>query len=104
MFRDEKEVKPIQAADLYAWHKRRQLLGSSDRLMGRLASLPVLERQFSETSLQEISIALQEVATDFAARNQSVSLIGPSKKARQSARRAMGVKVRPYACPSKEEE
>ena len=57
MFRDEKEVLPLQAADLYAWQMRNYftqnkiIIAPVNRVLGQFGGIPMIERVCDEDEL-----------------------------------------------------
>jgi hypothetical protein len=92
-FRDEKKFLPLQAADMYVWHKRRYLEGSESifnlrpSILRRLCdgkwtlSLPI-----GRDVLSQVRESLLSQLDEFVAANPDVPLVGPGRLARKRSR------------------
>ena len=93
-FRNDKEVIPIQAADMFAWYHRRNLehgLGD-DPIFQAIRAITVSDTPISQDALSYIRCKLlQATPTD-----PNASLTGPGKLARQDGRSSLA----PYSWPS----
>jgi hypothetical protein len=92
-FRDEKKFLPLQAADMYVWHKHRHLEGSENvfnprpQILRRLCygkwclSLPI-----GREVLIGVRENLLKQVDAFVEANPDVPLVGPGKQARRRSR------------------
>jgi hypothetical protein len=89
-FRDEKEFLPLQAADMYVWHKRRHLEGNENIFNPRP---PILRRlcdgkwtlslPIGRDVLSNVRESLLKQLDVFVASNPDVPLVGPGKLERK---------------------
>jgi hypothetical protein len=94
-FKNEEEFLPLQAADMYVWHKRRHLESSGNIFNPRP---PILRRlcdakwclslPIGRDVLSQVRATLLKQLDAFVAANPDVPLLSASKKARQRSRRA----------------
>ena len=115
-FADEKEFKPLQAADLYAWQLHRNIVDN----MGNIVVLPRIPlallnflspigNDIGENGLRILGGALRDFAQNFAKANPSTVLLGPGerrtetfrKSAKKGQRRAKSTP--PSSAPSSDE-
>lgn len=93
IFKNEEEFVPIQAADMYVWHKRRHLEGNENIFNPRP---PILRRlcdgkwrcslAIGREVLSEVRASLLRQLDDFVAANPDVQLLGAGRKARKKSR------------------
>ncbi len=72
IFRNEREVLPLQAADLYAWQMRnyffqnRLIIAPVNRVLGQLVSIPMIDRDIDEREMKELHNSLLSTEICFA--------------------------------------
>jgi hypothetical protein len=92
-FRDEKQFLPLQAADMYVWHKRRHLEGSENIFNPRS---PILRRlcygkwclslPIGRNVLTQVRESLLKQLDAFVAAHPDTPLVGPGRLARKRNR------------------
>jgi hypothetical protein len=86
LFRNEKQFKPLQAADFYAWHLRRRIWQNKALYMRppkpllRLGMMSEIEYEFTERKIIELREFLVEIGRKFAATNPNVPLTTTAPK------------------------
>jgi Protein of unknown function (DUF3800) len=94
-FKDDKKFKPLQAADLFAWHRRRRLDGMEmsalqDVVLSSLEEIPHMMVPLSDALLSNLRDYLAQSAAGFAEMNPDVPFVTASKRARRRTRRTIG--------------
>jgi hypothetical protein len=91
-FRDEKQFKPLQAADFYAWHlktaiwENKSIYMPRPKPLARLELMSAVEYEFTEQKVIELRDLLVEIGRQFAVANLDVPLSTTSPKKRPRAR------------------
>ena len=114
IFRDDKKFLPLQAADLYAWHVRRDYADSEiiemppRPAMRALRNMSTIQRYIDEQELKRFREYIDRRAEPLIARNPHVPLFGYAGTQKQQARarveeRARRVSARKASRPSSRE-
>jgi hypothetical protein len=86
-FKNDKKVRPLQAADLFAWHRRRFLEdGRGADVLESLEVIPQMMVPLSDRIIEELRTYLSESVAKFSEANPNVPLEVASKKARRRTR------------------
>jgi hypothetical protein len=96
IFSNDKDVRPLQAADLYAWHLRRffyenrNLIVPPHSFLKELSGIPSVHAHIDDRLLQEIRFGQMAAVNDFSRKNPSVELFSyHGSKAQQKRNRVM---------------
>jgi hypothetical protein len=93
-FRDEKQFKPLQAADLYAWQLRRNFVENRALYMPPRRALVALQPispigfDFGEEHVREFADDLAKARDKFIAENPDTPLYGPGEKKSETFKKA----------------
>jgi hypothetical protein len=102
-FKNDKEVNPLQAADLFAWHRRRFLKDSrASQVLVSLEDVLHMMVLVSDKILLDLREYLSEVAKSFSEANPDVPFVIASKRARRRTRKT--IRIVPPTDPSSGEE
>ena len=108
VFKNDKEILPLQAADLYAWHHRRhiedtrKLYVPEEKVLRALDAVPQFQVPMSDELLGQLRVYLARSADRFAEINPTVPFLPAGKKARRRTRRA--IQASPPSPSSSEDE
>ncbi len=91
IFRDDKKFLPLQAADLYAWHVRRdyadnKLIQMPPRpAMQALRNMSTIQRYVDDAELQRFRESIDRSAAPLIAKNPDIKLLGYAGTKKQQA-------------------
>lgn len=99
-FRDEKQMLPLQAADLLAWEhrshqiKNRFLVVRPSAFLRRLNAIPTIHVTFTEEALASMNDVLFSMSTEYAKQNPAVQMLAAGKKYRRMGKSSRSKAVR----------
>jgi hypothetical protein len=94
-FADEKEFKPLQVADFYAWQLRRNIIDNQGKIivfpripLAMLNLISPIGNDIRENGLRLLGNALQNFAHSFVAANPGTVLLGPDEGRTETFRKS----------------
>ena len=94
VFRNEKSILPLQAADLFAWEHRKHLqnnkiiIAPPSGILRRLSLIRTISTEFTEAALRSVHAASLAMVAQFATENPGVPMLSAGKKGRQTSKKA----------------